>query len=264
MKSMYDAARKALTGDEHVTEAYPNLGLSVWIEGTCFLSGAVAMLARAGCYAAEVPAEADLFVFLGGEDVDPKMYGERALPGTWFNEARDRREAQMYQIARDNDIPIFGICRGMQFIHVMNGGKLYQHVYMHGAPHKIKDELTGIELMTSSMHHQMCIYPSEKGREAAEGAVIPVAFASPSRSPEYVCGNKSGGETIICSDTIKELEAAYYPSLNAFCVQGHPELGDDEEYTAWCLNHLQAMIDEMGDKQTAKLIEDQFPSLVGE
>lgn len=259
VRAWYKDAENQLSGDEHTGEVYPQLGLSVWIEGDCFRPGAIAMMARAGCTQADEPATADLVVFLGGEDVDPGLYGQKALSGTWFNPKRDSREAQIYQLARDNQIPMFGICRGMQFLHVMNGGELYQHVHAHGMPHRIKDALTGEVLMSSSMHHQMCMYPVNTSRQA--GAVIPIAFAEPSRSPEYHFSSKVGGESTLCSDSVKELEAAYYPSIDSFAVQGHPELGDDEEYTAWCLRHLQAMIEELAEERVVELVDRLSPVL---
>src|SRR6478609_9122442 len=122
--------------------SYPSFpaGFSVWIEGYCFRQGAVSMFARAGCKQALTVESADLVVFLGGEDIDPALYNEPVHRKTDFNSKRDEREVAVFKTCIENDIPMFGICRGMQFIHAMSGGKLYQNVEGHGgSPHDIID-----------------------------------------------------------------------------------------------------------------------------
>jgi len=63
----------------------------------------------------------------GGHDVDPSTYGEDKIPqcGATCRE-RDKMEHILLGRALGRDIPVLGICRGIQFINVFLGGSLYQ------------------------------------------------------------------------------------------------------------------------------------------
>lgn len=213
-------------------EDYPQLGLRVLIVGNCFREGAVRMFAQAGCSRAETVADAELIVFLGGEDIDPDLYGEKPLAGTYFNRARDDREMDIFVEAQRLGVPCFGICRGMQFLHAMNGSKLYQHVYNHaGADHAIIDLRSREQITVSSMHHQMCI---------EDDSVFPLAYAArPGHSGRYHTFS-----TDLSTNTHKDLEAAVYPAINAIAVQGHPEVEGTPRYRAWCLERISEWLDE--------------------
>jgi putative glutamine amidotransferase len=66
-------------------------------------------------------------VLSGGEDVDPRRYGEEPMPelGT-VTPARDEMEFTAIGLAVEREIPILGICRGCQVLNVYFGGTLYQ------------------------------------------------------------------------------------------------------------------------------------------
>lgn len=69
-------------------------------------------------------------VLTGGEDVSPLLYGQepsREVDTISFD--RDRMEMEIIKKAYSKDIPIFGICRGIQVINVALGGTLYQDIY---------------------------------------------------------------------------------------------------------------------------------------
>lgn len=78
--------------------------------------------------AAERYAEAcDGFLFTGGDDVSPALYGEEPLEGKTFSDpVRDGAEASLLKAVLAADKPVFGICRGLQFVNVFLGGTLYQ------------------------------------------------------------------------------------------------------------------------------------------
>jgi putative glutamine amidotransferase len=71
----------------------------------------------------------DALLLAGGADVDPASYGAEPHPetkGTWPD--RDRFEIALARRALERDIPVLGICRGMQLLNVALGGTLVQHL----------------------------------------------------------------------------------------------------------------------------------------
>ncbi len=69
------------------------------------------------------------FLFTGGHDVTPELYGETALEGLVCScSKRDDMEKAVLELAIANKKPILGICRGIQFINAALGGTLYQDI----------------------------------------------------------------------------------------------------------------------------------------
>lgn len=71
----------------------------------------------------------DGLVIVGGDDVDPRLYGEE--PGPYTSVIYPKRtafETWLYRAGKARNLPIFGICYGMQLINVLEGGTLYQHL----------------------------------------------------------------------------------------------------------------------------------------
>lgn len=109
--------------------------------------------------------DSNLLCFTGGADVSPMLYGEVRGPYTDIDLARDEREANIYYENLGNR-PMVGICRGGQFLNVMNGGKLIQHVRGHTRDHMMRDLTSGLEIRVTSTHHQMMI-PADTGKVLA-------------------------------------------------------------------------------------------------
>jgi putative glutamine amidotransferase len=70
----------------------------------------------------------DGLVLTGGGDVDPGRYGEPPHEATHGRPARDAAELPLLRAALDADLPVLGICRGMQLMAVAAGGRLHQHL----------------------------------------------------------------------------------------------------------------------------------------
>src|SRR6056297_3446590 len=71
----------------------------------------------------------DALVLSGGEDVAPESYGEnKVIELENINPDRDKWEISLFKAAYKAEIPILGICRGMQLINVSLGGSLYQDI----------------------------------------------------------------------------------------------------------------------------------------
>ena len=71
----------------------------------------------------------DGLILAGGADIDPASYGAARHPKTTGTvPERDRSEIALTRRAIERDLPVLGICRGMQLINVALGGTLLQHV----------------------------------------------------------------------------------------------------------------------------------------
>lgn len=72
----------------------------------------------------------DGIIFSGGNDIDPKFYGEELeYDGDGILKELDEIEMALYKkIYNNTKMPILGICRGLQLINVTQGGTLYQEV----------------------------------------------------------------------------------------------------------------------------------------
>lgn len=73
----------------------------------------------------------DALVLSGGIDIHPRFYnGKTDYPGApeKFNEKRDEFEISSFYLAQQNNIPVLGICRGLQLINVIHKGTLIQDI----------------------------------------------------------------------------------------------------------------------------------------
>jgi putative glutamine amidotransferase len=115
----------------------------VWNQQSAVLpAGYVEAVGRAGGLALMVAPEpgavsdpddllhrVDGLIISGGVDVDPASYGAEPHPETrgWTPE-RDAFEIALVRRAAELDMPVLGVCRGMQVMNVAFGGTLLQHL----------------------------------------------------------------------------------------------------------------------------------------
>jgi putative glutamine amidotransferase len=128
-------------------------------------------------YAARALDGVDGLVLTGGEDMDPAWYhADRSPLLNPPSRERDIFELAIFAAARQRELPILGICRGIQVINVAMGGTLYQDLpserpgpvdhnpagtrtdRSHGirlAPESLAAEALGVTSMrVNSFHHQ--------------------------------------------------------------------------------------------------------------
>ena len=95
----------------------------------------------------EVLALLDGLILAGGADIDPSTYGAPRDPHTLDTvPERDRFEVALARGAIERDIPLLGICRGMQLINVACGGTLIQHLpdrFGHGEHRRVVGSFEG-------------------------------------------------------------------------------------------------------------------------
>ena len=96
-------------------------------------AGGVAIILPPDDSVAENPDELldllDGLLLAGGSDIDPATYGATPHPetkGSWPE--RDRFELALGTRALERDMPVLGICRGMEMLNVIQGGTLNQHL----------------------------------------------------------------------------------------------------------------------------------------
>lgn len=71
----------------------------------------------------------DGFLFTGGHDINPKLYGEEVEDSCGeLSDERDMMESLLFKHVTRLDKPAFGICRGLQLFNVLLGGTLYQDI----------------------------------------------------------------------------------------------------------------------------------------
>jgi putative glutamine amidotransferase len=74
----------------------------------------------------------DGLILAGGRDIDPATYGAERVNGTDDPHSdRDAFELALAQRAMERDIPLLGICRGMQLMNIARGGTLVQNLPEH-------------------------------------------------------------------------------------------------------------------------------------
>ena len=121
----------------------------------------------------------DGIIFSGGGDINPLLLGEEPIKELHsITPERDLQELLLARLAYDRQIPMLGICKGIQIINAALGGTNYQdiHTQMEGIRIKhsqdqdrrypshqvsitdgsILAKLLGTELAVNSFHHQAC------------------------------------------------------------------------------------------------------------
>lgn len=156
-----------------------------------------------------VVESADLVCFTGGADVTPMLYGDKQHKYTSSDYGRDMEEISIYKQAMELGIPMVGICRGGQFLNVMNGGRMYQHVSSHTHDHEITDLQTHETVLVSSTHHQMMM-------QAPEAVLVAISHHSSNR--EWFDYSKPASDTSNVG-----VEVLYYDKTKSLCFQPHPE-----------------------------------------
>lgn len=227
LTAYYNEIDKATTAHK---QQKPVIGVSSTntLKGTCTRS-----IELAGGIPYILPATADVntlddildkldgLMFSGGEDINPDWYdAEHSEKLGGVNDKRDEFELLLFKKASDRNIPIFGVCRGLQLINVAMGGTLYQDLPTE-KPSEIKHAVfeTGsapthdINLVSGSLISQIVGQNSIGVNSRHHQGIKKLA-------PELKI-------TAWSTDSIPEAIEAY-PIKQIFAVQFHPELNAAE------------------------------------
>ena len=165
----------------------------------------------------------DGILFIGGEDIDPKYYGEPVAGSEKIVPERDSLEMQLFDAFYRARKPVLGICRGMQLMNVFFKGSLIQD---------ISSEKKGY------LEH---VQSSEGGFAPAHGVSVTKGTLLASLVGESVRVNtlhhqaarKVGEGLIVAAESedgiIEAVEMPEYPFMLG--VQWHPErLGEEPHF----------------------------------
>lgn len=177
----------------------------------------------------------DGLLLAGGADIDPAIYGEQRHEKTVNTlPARDACEIALINAALDRDMPMLGICRGMQLMNVAAGGTLIQHVPDRtDAPHiNTPGSFEGSE-------HDVELLPGSLAERAA-GASRPQVNSHHHQAVDRL------GERLVLSawSTPEQLaEAIEHPDRRfALGVQWHPEADPNDTVVATFVETVAAAI----------------------
>lgn len=202
------------------------------------------MWRRWGWSIAIAAADADVIQFTGGEDVDPSLYDEAVHPRTYFSRDRDEECIELWQMAKANGIPMTGICRGGQFLNVMNGGKMFQHCDGHGiwGTHEAIIRESRVKVQVTSTHHQIM-------RPNYGTSIVLMEAPKLGTFKEHMSLQRDeivhrGVWEITNQPEGEDCEAVFYPDTLSLCYQPHPEYCDEKSscvqaYKYFLRNHLE-------------------------
>ena len=95
----------------------------------------------------------DALILSGGGDINPLYLGEEPMRElSSINPARDWHELMLVRLAANRQIPILGICRGLQVMTAALGGKLYQDIYKETSATLKHSQDTDRHIATHSVH----------------------------------------------------------------------------------------------------------------
>jgi putative glutamine amidotransferase len=165
----------------------------------------------------------DGLVIVGGDDVDPRLYGEEPQQGTQLIlPQRTTFETWLYRAGKMRKLPIFGICYGMQLINVIEGGSLHQDLPQR----RLRPPNVDHRGIRNCCHHVL-IVPSSR-----------LAFVSRMRGAlvhsEHHQAVKDLAPGFIVSAVARDgvIEAIENPHLpQILAVQWHPERSPDSQLT---------------------------------
>lgn len=192
----------------------------------------------------------DGFVLTGGIDVHPSLYNGKSdyknIPSEHQPE-RDLFEEKIYRYSQLNKLPVLGICRGMQLINVLEGGKLIQDLDNGNARHRkeASDKEHTIITEQNTLLHEVAVSASGHVNSAHHQAIDPHAIG------------KNLIANAVDDDEEKIIEGLEFKNKNdkgfMLCVQWHPERIKDKDHNPFSQNLKKRFLSVIRETQMKKL-----------
>jgi putative glutamine amidotransferase len=182
-------------------------------------AGGVAVVVPAHGFADDTAALVDRLdglIFSGGPDIDPAVYGALPHPqlGPDVDRVSDEYELALLTAAAERDLPVLGICRGMQALNVSRGGTLHQHL-----PDRSTLEHNQGYASFEPAHHAMVAIGSLLHRLGGTAELEVNSF-------HHQAVDRLGRGLEVCAVAPDATVEAVWDSAARFClgVQWHPEV----------------------------------------
>jgi putative glutamine amidotransferase len=133
----------------------------------------------------EVLTTLDGLILAGGPDMHPRYFHQELDPHCGqIDEERDELEWYLMKWAMETDIPVLGVCRGMQIINIALGGDIFQDiVYSQGLVHRQESDMryfhdvtiedgTLLRSLISSVRYPVNSYHHQAVNKVAQGLVV--------------------------------------------------------------------------------------------
>ncbi len=171
-----------------------------------------------------IPPHFDGLLLAGGADVDPRRYGETALPGVEVHPERDEADFRLLSRAVETGAPVFGICRGLQVINVARGGTLWQDIPSQRSRGTQHDCFREEGFDPSHLAHAVRFHPNALSRDSLfeKAAQTGASFMVNSRHHQAV-KDLAPGLSAVAASSDDLVEAFEDPARNTLAVQWHPE-----------------------------------------
>ena len=198
----------------YITAPKGDILLSVLVDAVIRLSGGKPVRVK------REPASAawrfDGLILMGGLDIHPSRYDASIEVESQFDPDRDALETSWLQHAKDHDLPVMGVCRGLQMLNVFYGGDLHQTL----DPDMTRDwpngpigyaffrkpiTLTGESLLASSVAPHESVWVNSLHRRAVR-KVAPGFHA-------IACGERGGVQAIQSDTAPLRLGVQFHPEL---------------------------------------------------
>lgn len=150
----------------------------------------------------------DGILFSGGGDIAASRYGmAKGEHDDAAEPVRDEFELGLFTAATHRELPVLGICRGLQLVNIATGGTLHQHVPDHA----------GFTLPPATLLHDIAIDP-----ESVLGSIYGPQHKVNSLHHQSV--DKVGAGMRVTANHDGSVEGLEHESLPIVAVQWHPEM----------------------------------------
>ena len=158
-------------------------------------------------YLPRVDLSFDGLILCGGNDIDPKYYGEDDNGSVNIDKPRDEAEFELAKAFIEAGKPVLGICRGCQLLNVYFGGSLVGH------------------LPNADIHTNNSDYYITHEVSAQKDSILGRLYGENFRinSSHHQAVKKLGAGLVATAFYGEVLEAFEHKSLPVFAVQFHPE-----------------------------------------